>query len=123
MTKAISNSDICFFKAVLLSYEHGHFSLNFATHGLSPSSPNTIRVKDPEKCIFSTNTFRLHNKVRLQLVLFASAYFQNSNWNILYIFYLNCQGLSGPGSLWLPNWILVESLSRFRILIKHRAGS
>ena len=32
MTKAVSNRDICFAKAVLLLCEHGHFSLNFALH-------------------------------------------------------------------------------------------
>ena len=48
LTKAVSNRDICFIKAVLILREHGHFSLSFAKHGLSPlpSPPhNTIRVK------------------------------------------------------------------------------
>ena len=43
MTKAVSNRDICFIKAVLLLCKHGHFSLNFASHGQSPT-PHTIRV-------------------------------------------------------------------------------
>ena len=44
MTKAVSNREICFIKAVLLFYEHEHFfSLNFAP------SPNTIRVNDKRR--------------------------------------------------------------------------
>ena len=35
MIKTASNRDICFIKAVLLFCEHGHFSLNFASHGLA----------------------------------------------------------------------------------------
>ena len=34
MTKAVSNQDIRFSKAVLCLREHGHFSLNFASHCL-----------------------------------------------------------------------------------------
>ena len=33
MTKAVSNRDICFTKAVLLWCEHGQCSLNFVKHG------------------------------------------------------------------------------------------
>ena len=37
MTKAVSNKNICLIKAVLLSLEHMHFSLIFASHGsISP---------------------------------------------------------------------------------------
>ena len=43
MTKAVSNMDICFNKAyVLLLCEHGHVSLNFASHG--PNSPPTLQI-------------------------------------------------------------------------------
>ena len=43
MTKAVANWDICFIKAVLLLCKYGHFTLNFASHGPSPSS-NTNMV-------------------------------------------------------------------------------
>ena len=46
MTTTVSNLEICFIKAVLLLCEHGHFLLNFASHGIkSPPAPsNTMRV-------------------------------------------------------------------------------
>ena len=49
MTRAVSKRDICFMKAVLLQFEHEHFSQNFASHGLSCPTPpppplNTFRV-------------------------------------------------------------------------------
>ena len=58
MAKAVSNRDICFIKAVSLFCEHEHFSLNIASHGLSPPtiqlglrktncSPSTV-LGDPE---------------------------------------------------------------------------
>ena len=48
MSKAVSNREICFIKAVLLLYEHGHFAL----HGVfaPPPSPNTIM--GDKKCVF-----------------------------------------------------------------------
>ena len=42
MTKAVSNRDISFIKAVLLLCEHGHFFLNFASHGVN--SPPILLV-------------------------------------------------------------------------------
>ena len=39
--------DILSIKAVLSWCEQGHFSLNFASHGITPPAPITIRVKDP----------------------------------------------------------------------------
>ena len=46
MTKAVLNRDICFIRAVLLMCKNGHFSLNFASHGVfCPPLPITIRVK------------------------------------------------------------------------------
>ena len=47
MTKAVTNREICFIKAVLLLYEHGHFFLNRKLCFLLP--PNTIRVKNVSK--------------------------------------------------------------------------
>ena len=37
--------DICFIKLVLLWCEHGHFSINFASHGVFCTPPHTIKVK------------------------------------------------------------------------------
>ena len=45
MTKAVSNRDVCFIKAVFLLCEHGHFSLNFTSHGFLAPPANTIRVR------------------------------------------------------------------------------
>ena len=47
MTKAVSNREICFIKAVLLLCEQGTFQLFFASHGFfcPPPHPHTIRVK------------------------------------------------------------------------------
>ena len=42
MTKAVSIRDICFITIVLLLCEHGHFSVNFVTHGSSCPPPTTI---------------------------------------------------------------------------------
>ena len=43
MTKAVSNRDICFIKAMISLCEHGNFLLNFASHTLScPHPPNNI---------------------------------------------------------------------------------
>ena len=56
MTKAVSNREICFIKAVLLLCEHGHFSLNFALLGvlcLHPPSLHIIRVKKGQWKVFS----------------------------------------------------------------------
>ena len=39
MTKAVSNREICFIKALLLLCKHGNFSPNFASHGLSIPPP------------------------------------------------------------------------------------
>ena len=48
MTAAVPNRDICFIKTLFLFCEHGHFSINFVSHGLSLPlpSPNTIRVNE-----------------------------------------------------------------------------
>ena len=48
MTKAVSNREICFIKAVLLLCEHGHFFYHTPT-------PNTIRVKCPTSMDGRTN--------------------------------------------------------------------
>ena len=46
MTIAVSRREIYFSKAVLLLCEHGHLSLDFASHGVF--CPNTIRVTESE---------------------------------------------------------------------------
>ena len=47
MTKAVSSRDIYLIKPVLLLCKHGHFSQNFASHGLfCPPPHNIIRVQD-----------------------------------------------------------------------------
>ena len=44
MTNAVSNRDIFFNKAVLLLCLSGHFTLNFALHGVFCPPPHTKRV-------------------------------------------------------------------------------
>ena len=56
MTKAVSNRDICFIKAVLLWCEHGLFLLFFALHGLSCTPPHKFRVKGTVHRIYINGT-------------------------------------------------------------------
>ena len=42
MTKAVSNKEICYNKEVFLMCEHGHFSLKFAAHEVSPPPKKNI---------------------------------------------------------------------------------
>ena len=57
MTKAVSNRDIRFNKAVLLLCKHGHFSLSFASHGqFDPPSLILLGLTVQSiKCLFSHN--------------------------------------------------------------------
>ena len=43
--KAVSIRDTCFIKTVLLLCEHGHFLLNFVSHGVNSPHHNNIKVK------------------------------------------------------------------------------
>ena len=49
MAKAVSNTKNCLIKAVLLLCKHGHFFLNFASHGVNIPLRHTIRGKKKDK--------------------------------------------------------------------------
>ena len=56
MTKAVLNRDICCITAVLSFCKHGHFSLNFALHGVNcqpyPPPPILLGLRKKYQDIF-----------------------------------------------------------------------
>ena len=68
MTKAVSNREMCFIKAVLSLCEHRHFSLNFASHDVFCPPPSTIRVKSC-CCLFVVYRLQLYYYIKIEIIM------------------------------------------------------